>query len=209
MDGDSKGYDVVVFNYRGLAGIELYTPLLFCSNSYKDQLDPMKYIYEKYCKPNDRKCFAIGCSMGANILANILGYEGTSSFITAACVVQAPIKKWKCAKAIKNNFYGIYNKALGQGINDIVLQHEPMLRDMVKEKTGLDIIETIQSKKPTVLQFDELFTAPIFGYDSQDDYYRKAACFHRIPNIAVPTFFMNAMDDPIVGDEAIDFEVVK
>ena len=113
MDGDSKGYDVVVFNYRGLAGIDLYTPLLFCSNSYKDQLDPMRYIYEKYCKQTQRKCFAVGCSMGANILANILGYEGESSFITAACVVQAPIKKWKCAKAIKNNFYGIYDKALG------------------------------------------------------------------------------------------------
>ena len=84
-----------------------------------------------------------------------------------------------------------------------------MLRDMVKEKTGLDIIHTIKTTKPSVVNFDELFTAPIFGYDSQDDYYRKAACYHRIPNIRVPTFFMNAIDDPIVGDEAIDFEVIK
>ena len=81
---------------------------------------------------------------------------------------------------------------------------------MVKEKTGLDIKETLlKNAKPSVLKFDEMFTAPIFGYDSQDDYYRKAACYHRIPKIAVPTFFMNAFDDPIVGDEAIDFEVVK
>ena len=115
----------------------------------------MSYVHNKFCKNKERKSFAIGCSMGANILANILGRQGNDVFIQAACVVQAPIKKWESAKCIKENLFGIYDKALGEGINDVVMQHESVLKDMVKQKTGLDIKTVIKTQKPSVLGFDE------------------------------------------------------
>ena len=77
----------MVINYRGLAGCELSTPKLYCSYAYHDILEPMKYVYEKYCKNSDRKVFTIGCSMGANILANLIGHEGENCFIDAAFIV--------------------------------------------------------------------------------------------------------------------------
>ena len=57
--------------------------------------------------------------------------------------------------------------------------------------------------------FDDKITAPFFGYKNRDDYYDKASCFHRIPDIKVPTLFMNALDDPIVTHKSIDYEVIK
>jgi len=62
---------------------------------------------------------------------------------------------------------------------------------------------------PSVTEFDDKLTAPFFGYESQDDYYRKAACYHRIPRITRPTLFMNSVDDPIIGSDAIDYEIFK
>jgi len=76
----------VLINYRGI-GIELKTPQLYNSYAFKDVQEPMHYVFEKFCKPTGRQAFAVGTSMGANILANLLGEEGDESILTAACVV--------------------------------------------------------------------------------------------------------------------------
>ena len=72
----------------------------------------------------------------------------------------------------------------------------------------MDIKEWLE-KKPDILAFDNDITAPIFGWKDRNDYYEKAACYHRIPSIKIPTFFMNAKDDPIIGKKAIDYEIFK
>jgi predicted alpha/beta-fold hydrolase len=66
------GYQVVLINYRGLAGCELATPQAYNSYAYKDIEEPMNHVYHKCC--GSRKVYAIGCSMGANILANMMGH---------------------------------------------------------------------------------------------------------------------------------------
>ena len=71
------GYDVVVINYRGLAGAQLTSPKLYSSTSWQDVAEPMSYIKSKYCTDQNncinRKLFAIGISLGANILAVLVG----------------------------------------------------------------------------------------------------------------------------------------
>ena len=86
------GNEVAVINYRGLADAELTSPSLYCADCWRDILDPMKHIYAKFVKGRDRKVFAIGFSMGANILANLLGHITDGSHegeieIHGACVV--------------------------------------------------------------------------------------------------------------------------
>ena len=49
----------------------------------------------------------------------------------------------------------------------------------------------------------------MWGFKDREDYYRKASCMHRIPQIKIPTFFMNALDDPIVNEKCIDFDSFK
>ena len=66
---NSKNYDVVVINFRGLGGAELATPKLHHYGAWEDALEPMTYIFNKYCKNQNRKAFAVGLSMGGNILA--------------------------------------------------------------------------------------------------------------------------------------------
>ena len=49
---------------------------MFHQYAYKDILEPMTYIYNKYCRDKKRKAVAAGWSMGGDMLANLLGYEG-------------------------------------------------------------------------------------------------------------------------------------
>lgn len=51
---------------------------------HEDIKDVMKYVFDKY--PN-RKVFAVGASMGANNLTNLLGFEGEKTIVTAACAI--------------------------------------------------------------------------------------------------------------------------
>jgi predicted alpha/beta-fold hydrolase len=59
------------------------------------------------------KAYAIGCSMGANVLSNYLGLYPDEELISGAVCIQAAIMKWKGAEYFKKSFGGIYNRAMG------------------------------------------------------------------------------------------------
>lgn len=77
----------MVINHRGLLGCKLSSPKLYTASSTEDVREPMLEIYEKYCKANGRKIMAVGCSLGANRLACMLGEEGEDCVLDAACCV--------------------------------------------------------------------------------------------------------------------------
>ena len=52
-------------------------------------------------------------------------------------------------------------------------------------------------------------TSIVNGFGTLENYYDKASCVHRVPNISVPTFIMFALDDPIIGETSVDYDVCK
>jgi predicted alpha/beta-fold hydrolase len=86
-DAYQRGSDVVVVNHRGLAGCDLSTPSLYSYNNTDDLREPMKYVYEKFVKPFNRKYIGIGCSLGAHKMCCLLGEDGDDCLLDAACCV--------------------------------------------------------------------------------------------------------------------------
>lgn len=162
--------------------------------------------------------FAIGFSLGANILASVLGEisgdEGSHHGlkIDGACVVQAPIRFKIAMKGIHNSMDGFYNRKLGEAVKNLLLRHEPILGEEYKKKTGYDMKETLKSltkEETTCKKIDELFIAKANGFKDADDYYQQSSSYDRIPKIEVPTLFYFAKDDPINSAECIDYDVFK
>ena len=56
----------------------------------------------------------------------------------------------------------------------------------------------IPPNKNTILEFDEVYTAPVAGYKNSDDYYLSCSAKNFLEDIAVPTTILCAMDDPFV-----------
>jgi predicted alpha/beta-fold hydrolase len=53
----------------------------------------------------------------------------------------------------------------------------------------------------TVRDFDEVYTAPYFGFRSAEDYYHRASSLRIIDRISVPAFIITADDDPFVPSQ--------
>lgn len=106
-------FDVAVINYRGCGGAELATPKVATFYSYKDILEAMNYIYDTYVKDQHKQVFAVGLSKGAHHLTNILGYEGEKCFLTAAFVIQCPMKLWETVSYVHTSLFGVYDYKLG------------------------------------------------------------------------------------------------
>ena len=56
------------------------------------------------------------------------------------------------------------------------------------------VYDYFQSK--TIKEFDNSFTAPVFGYDSYVSYYQDACIDRKIPDVKIPLLCLSAADDP-------------
>lgn len=91
---------------------------------------------------------------------------------------------------------GYYQRQLGFYLRNLMMKHAKELRPLEK-KIGCTI-EEINKKVKTSRDFDKYMTAPSFGYLTVDDYYRKASSVLKLGSIKIPTFFLAALDDPMI-----------
>ncbi len=61
----------------------------------------------------------------------------------------------------------------------------------------------------TFKEFDDRYTAPMFGFSSAEDYWRKASCKPFLSAISVPTLLISAADDPFLTDLCYPVEEAK
>ncbi|HEV8383656.1 MAG TPA: hypothetical protein VGQ11_02210, partial [Candidatus Acidoferrales bacterium] len=66
------------------------------------------------------------------------------------------------------------------------------------ERYKLDGLERISS----IGDFDNLITAPNFGYRDATDYYDRASAIRVVAAIRVPTLVLTAQDDPLIPFES-------
>ena len=62
----------------------------------------------------------------------------------------------------------------------------------------LDIDSAAVRGCSTFRQIDDLYTAPIHGFENADDYWTRASSKPGLRNIRVPTLVLNARNDPLV-----------
>ena len=97
-----SGYDACVVNHRGCAGVPLKTPLLYSAGSY----DGLKKAIEIYKKANPKQPrFAVGFSLGANILGKYLAEHEDSGIEAAACIC-GPMCIIKSSDYLESKFFG-------------------------------------------------------------------------------------------------------
>lgn len=71
-----------------------------------------------------------------------------------------------------------------------------------------DGLLTSLQKCRSLYEFDELFTAPFWGFSDAKDYYTKSSSCHLIPNIKLNTHILFAADDPLIHFSHLDLQAI-
>ena len=85
----------------------------------------------------------------------------------------------------------------------------------VKALEKIDSFANSGLNKKTILasknfhDFDGVFTAPVFGFKSAQDYWTKNSSLHFLTSINKPTLLINALDDPFLMGRCYPFEIAK
>ncbi|KAA3460934.1 embryogenesis-associated protein EMB8-like [Gossypium australe] len=219
-----NGWNVVVSNHRGLGGVSL-TSDCFYNAGYTEDL--RKLINHIHCEYPEAPLFAVGASIGANILVKYLGEDGTNTPLVGAAAICSPwdllvsvsfyIKvepsaaattakfiKDGCSGTICDRFINrkpvqkMYDRALTVGLKGYAQLHQSILSRLA-DWEGI-------TKSRSVRDFDKHATRILGKFETVDTFYRRSSSVNHVSNVSVTLLCISALDDPLCTREAIPWD---
>ncbi len=187
----AQGFHVVRLNMRNCGGTEHLTATLYCAGLSQDVRAVIRWLRGLGLE----HVYAAAVSLGANVLLKYLGEQGENGGdpLRSAAVISPPIDLGLGVEKLSLPQNWIYQRYFVRNLIRRMrrkLALYPALGDMKK-------IERVR----TIYEFDDLVTAPHFGFGTADDYYRLASSAPLLGAIRVPTLIVQAMDDPMIPFE--------
>jgi predicted alpha/beta-fold hydrolase len=197
----NAGYRCVAFNCRGTSDSPLTTPQ-FYSASFTG--DVRAVVDELALRWPDAPLFAVGWSLGANILTNFLGEEGKAAKVSGAVAMCNPFDLNACDDALQEGFFGtVYSRSMAGNMRKLFAPHAHLFAGLPNYDRKL-----VESAR-TVRDFDEAVTRVTFGFPSVDAYYDASSSRRLIGNVKVPLLVVQAKDDPIAVRSAVPRDVIR
>lgn len=193
----SKGYSCVLMHFRGCSGRDNRLARCYHSGETKDAkewIDKLKLQYPT------TPLFAIGYSLGGNMLLKLLGEE--NSLLDGAVSISAPMQLDVCANKMNRGFSKIYQYHLMKHLKKSLLQ-KYNYHDM---ETLIGIDASGVKKMKTFWEFDNRYTGPIHGFSSAQHYYQKSSAKQYLKLIKTPTLIIHALDDPFMTPQILPKE---
>ncbi len=183
-----KGWGVGAVNFRGCSGEMNRTAIAYHSGFTNDLAQLVLWAEMRF-----RSIVIIGFSLGGNVTLKYLGESGSqiSSKVVGAVAISVPMDLHSSARSLEKPGTFIYRKRFLS-----TLKRKAIARMKMVE---LKLNQTRVRKAKTIKEFDDAYTAPVYGFHDVHDYYTKCSSKQFIPGIEVPTMIMNARDDTFLG----------
>ncbi|EEF28499.1 embryogenesis-associated protein EMB8 [Ricinus communis] len=191
-----QGWNVVVSNHRGLGGISLTSDCFYNAGWTEDLRSIIDHIH---CQYPEAPLYAVGTSIGANILVKYLGEHGVDIPLTGAAAVCSPWDLLICDRFINRRcVQKFYDRKLAVGLQDYAQLHHSILSRLIDW-------ENIKLSR-SVRDFDKHATRILAKCETVDTYYRRSSCVNVVGNVSVPLICVSALDDPVCTREAIPWD---
>ncbi|XP_014667693.1 PREDICTED: phospholipase ABHD3-like, partial [Priapulus caudatus] len=190
------GFRCVVFNNRGKGGGRLLTARTYNAANTEDLSVVVEHVRKLI---PDAPLMATGHSLGGIILTNYLAKTGVDCGLIGGMVVSVSWNVFESSKNLEkplNSF--VFNRFLTYNLIKMVKEYAHLFQHK------LDVEHVCQAK--TVREFDERFTSKVFGYATNDDYYKDACLHDKIDSIKVPLLCLTAGDDCFSPYDALPIE---
>ncbi len=182
------GFSAHRFNLRSCGGTESCGRTGYHSGLTTDLLAFLRQLQPEAGRP----VYLVGFSLGGNValkLAGELGEHGLG-WLGGVCAVSTPIDLAACVDRLERRGNYLYHKRFVRRLKRRIRQLDP----------GVNGLHTVK----TVREFDDLITAPTFGFRDAADYYETQSCRRFLDGIRVPSLLIQAKDDPVIPFEIFE-----
>jgi uncharacterized protein len=184
-----RGFHVVRLNQRNCGGTESLTPTLYNSGMSGDY----RAVFAELSGGDgfERISF-VGYSMGGNLVAKMAGEFGAAvpKALRAVGAVCPAIDLAGCADALERRENFFYQRHFVSSLLASYARKQQLFPDRYKHN-GFPPVRTVR-------EFDDVITAPAFGFRNAQEYYENAGANRLAAQVRVPLFLITAQDDPFV-----------
>ena len=185
----ARGFNVILLNQRNCGGTEA-----LCSGLYHSGLtaDARHVIDEVTRLDRIARIFVAGYSLGGNLALKLAGDYGEAKppELLGVAAVSPIIEIAPCVDALERRSNIVYQLNFVHGLR------ARMKRKNLVHPGRFDVARLREVW--SVRKFDDLYTAPSFGFKNAADYYHRASAMRVIDRISVPALIITAQDDPFV-----------
>lgn len=142
--------------------------------------------------------YAVGFSLGGNVLLKWLGEQGASSALRAASTISVPYDLAAAARFLERPIGRIYAQHFLSRLKPKALE---LVTRFPADTVHLDPNQIRKAR--TFAEFDAAVTAPLHGFGSAAAYYAEAGAISHLPAIRTPTLCISSVDDPFFPEEAL------
>jgi len=188
------GFGVCAWNYRGCGG-EINKNLLMYHSGFTEDLNTViEYTSQHY-----DEIYLIGFSVGGNISLKYLGESTTVNAVVKGCIAfSVPVSLNGCSENLDKKSNVLYRKRFLRKLKEKMKAKKAQFPDG-KISVNNENISTLKD-------FDNRYTAPLFGFKNADDYYQKCSSKQFIQSINLPTLIINAKNDPFLPPNCYPIE---
>ncbi|NMY42368.1 hydrolase [Pseudomonas sp. WS 5013] len=197
----ARGWASVALNWRGCSGEPNLLPRGYHSGVSEDVFSVVRHLQAK--RPL-APLYAVGYSLGGNVLLKYLGESGEASGLQAAVAVSVPFRLDHCAERIDRGFSKVYQAHFMRALVAYVRDKQQRFTDEGHHErlAALQQLGPLEGMR-TFWDFDGRFTAPLHGYADAEDYYRRASSRYFLGQIRTRTLIIQSSDDPFVFPHSV------
>jgi len=195
---NTKGLDTVCFNLRGCSGEDNLLLGTYHSGKTEDVDYVIHHLLENYDYEN---IVIIGFSLGGNLTLKYIGEksDSISSKIKGGIAVSVPIDIASGEYELEKFKNKIYLERFLKSMKLKILEKAAKFPEFNLDKDQV-------AKATRFKHLENLYTVPIFGFESPEDYWEKASAKPYLSKIKVPTLLLNSKDDTFLSDKCFPFK---
>ena len=183
------GFGVHRLNLRTCGGTEELCETMYHSGLTSDT----RFVLERLRDHAPGPRFLVGFSLGGNVALKLAGELGQTDLLGGVCAISTPVDLAACVRAMDKASNRLYARRFLDRLRSRV-RRKSKLAPHVYSPKGLEQVRTIW-------EFDDRFTAPLFGFGSAANYYATQSAIRYLDGIRIPALVITAKDDPLVPFE--------
>lgn len=188
----TQGFGVHRTNMRTCGGTEGLSETMYHSGLTADT----KFIVNRIRERDLGPVFIVGFSLGGNVTLKLASEVEEQGPVAGVCAVSTPIDLASCVRELNRRESRYYGERFLRRLKDRI-RRKSVIHPELYSTDGLDEVSTIW-------EFDDRFTAPLFGFGDAANYYATQSAQRYLSDIRIPTLAVQAKDDPLIPFQVYD-----